>query len=238
MGIRVTEIMVPVDGLTVACDEGEARRLLDRHAEFDVIPIGRDGQISSCVERGAGGSRGLGLGDLAGDSTTIVELVRILRDRPWIFVLGERSIVGYVHFSDLNKEAVKIPLFALLSGVERRLAERARPLIGDASLDVVLGKNRADCVRKTMKKMREGRAELGWVDLLYFREIARFAAHFGRTNITDEQIGQLNQLRNHVVHTAGSLVGSHEEVVRLSEVVGLCASIDPGAAPGATDVMG
>ncbi len=49
-------------------------------------------------------------------------------------MLVRNRIAGYVHYSDLNNDAVKLPFFILFENVEHHLVERLRPLINEDNL--------------------------------------------------------------------------------------------------------
>src|SRR3990172_10282469 len=88
------DIMVPRDKLVHASSEADARELLKRNPDFDVIPIDQGGTLCAYLERSSDRIRSIGLHDIVSDATSILDLVDILKDRRYCFVLVSNSIAG------------------------------------------------------------------------------------------------------------------------------------------------
>jgi hypothetical protein len=84
-------------------------------------------------------------------------------------LLVRNRIAGYVHYSDLNNDAVKLPFFILFENVEHHLVERLRPLINEDNLTVILDEDRFRRAKEKMSDMREHGTDLDWATVLYFR---------------------------------------------------------------------
>src|SRR5712692_11782997 len=100
--------MVPSDGLTCAPDASTAPHISAQHPDYNVIPIQRDGRLTDFYDRDAQSARAITAGDLIEAATGIGDLVDILSQRVFCFVLQREEIAGYVHFSDLNNPHVKL----------------------------------------------------------------------------------------------------------------------------------
>lgn len=218
------DIIVYKEDLICASDETAARRLLKRKPDYDVIPIKQNEKLSAYLERGAECPKIIRLHDVVSDSTSILDLVDILKERKFCFVLSKGCIEGYMHFSDLNNHIVKLPFFVILETLERALAEKVGPLINESNLDVVLDPKQSNNIKDKMRKMRKSRANLDWVNLLSFNQIVRFACHFGKVKLAQHQVDIISKVRNSVCHASRPLVKNHKEVKNLSEAKKICFS--------------
>jgi hypothetical protein len=185
----VKDIMVPEERLTCGSSESSALRKLKEYAEFDVIPIRRKGNIRKYVDRDSGKLNRIELEDVISDGTSIFDLVDILKDRKFCFVITEGRIGGYVHFSDLNNGVVKIPFFVILENLERQLVDEIKPLVNADNLGLVLSGQRIAAVKSKMENMNRKRADYGWTSLLYFKEIVQFAIEFGIIKVGEPNWG-------------------------------------------------
>lgn len=213
----VRDIMVTSDELTRANDKSHAQQLLQENSDFDVIPIEQKGMLNSYVERDSDVPKPIRIQDIVSDTTSILDLVDILRDRKFCFVLTSQRIAGYVHFSDLNHHIVKIPFFVIVQALEERM-------ISDSVIDLVLDRERADGLRKKMEKLKENQADLSWVKQLSFNELVRFGRFFERVSLKMEEVEIISNVRNRVCHADKPLVESHEHVKRLSDAKTICLS--------------
>jgi hypothetical protein len=219
------DIMVPKEKLLCAPDGTSALRVLDENPDFDVIPIKQKGMISAYIRRNCESITRIQLPEIISDATSILDLVDSLRDREFVFVLSNRCIAGYVHFSDLNNHVVKLPFFAILEALESHLVNKVGPLINGSNLKEVLDKQRVEILTKRMRDMSESRANLGWVNLLSFNEIVLFASRFEKVFLEQKQVEMISKVRNLVCHADSMLVEAHNDVRRLVETKKICFSI-------------
>jgi len=224
------DVMTPRQHLVRAADERDALALLDQHRESDVILIERGGVLTAYVEQGTSRAREIGVADVVCDATSILDLVETLREWRFCFVLGSREIVGYVRFSDLSSHVVKLPLFVLLEAVESVLADRLRPKVTEATLDEAAAARFVDAsvpsrIRKTVARVREGRADRGYVEFLGFGELLRLAVYFGMIDISEDVIKRVKGVRDGVCHAKLALVMKHDDVRCLSEARHTCLSV-------------
>jgi hypothetical protein len=219
------DIMVRRKDLVCAPDEASARRLLEEKPDFDVIPIEHKGALSAYLERGSERQKPILLRDVISDATSILELVDILQERRFVFVLVQESVGGYIHLSDLNNQIVKLPFFVILEALEHRLAHEVGPFINQDNLEAVLDAQRARTVKAKMRDMKARRADLGWVNLLSFDEIVRFACHLGKVHLEGQQTEAISRTRNTIYHATRALVEKPRDVRRLAEAKTICVSV-------------
>lgn len=216
------EIMVPKEGLVRGSDESQARRLLVKYSDFDMIPIPESGEIVSYLERGTERPTDIGRKDMISEATSIVDLVDILRHRKRAFVLSRQSIDGYVHFSDLNNQLVKIPFFVIFESLEGKLAVLLDRVTKERTVADLLGSGTATILQKRMLRLKKGRADLGWPSVMYFSEILELGSRLGIASLSDDQRRLVIEVRNRVAHAARPLIQDLNDVSRLSDAKLIC----------------
>lgn len=132
-------------------------------------------------------------------------------------MLVENRLAGYVHYSDLNNDVAKLPLFILLENVEHHLVGKVRSLVEEDNLAEVLTEERLGRAREKMSHMQDEGTELDWTTVLYFRELLQFAQHFRELPpMTQEDIDALSRVRNKVCHATEPLIDEREDIANLS----------------------
>jgi hypothetical protein len=106
IAFTVRDIMTANVDLVCAVGDAEAGRVSDDNPDFDVIPVRQDGNLIGYFERRSRNAKRITPSDLISDGTSLLDLVEILEDRQFSFVLSRQRIEGYVHFSDLNHQLV------------------------------------------------------------------------------------------------------------------------------------
>ncbi len=225
MAFTVRDIMASEEKIVRAPDITTAQKLLKQNPDFDVIPIEQNGNMVSYIEQGSEKTKSIQANDIISDATSIIDLVGILKDKKFCFILVRNSISGYVHFSDLNNHIVKLPFFIILEALERNLIEKIGALTNEKTLELVLGPKRAGELRKTMGDLKMKRADLDWPNLLSFKDIVQFNCHFEKIKLNREQVYIISKTRNLVCHASQPLIDNYEDVKRLFEAKEICLSI-------------
>jgi hypothetical protein len=225
LSFTVQDIMVRKEDLLCASNETSAQKELKVNPAFDVIPIERNSRICSYLERGAKSPKNINLKDIISDATSTLDLVDVLSNKKFCFVLSGNDLRGYVHFSDLNKQIVKLPLFVIFEALENYIIKEIRLLINENNLDKVLDSQRISNLKDKMRKLRKNRADLGWVNLLYFKERILFARYFEKIKLKVKEIDTMSSFRNLICHAGGPLVESHQSVSCLSDIKKKCITI-------------
>jgi hypothetical protein len=224
LAFTVHDIMVPERDLVHGYDEHSAGALLDKYG-YDLIPIAFGGRLVSYVQRDDS-MRPITLDDTISDSTPILDLVSLLAERSFWFVLVGGQVKGLVTRADLNKHVVRVPFFVLLAETERTLADRLRPLVNADNLGRVLAPNRIAEVTEAMGGMKDKGLDLSWADLLYLQELLKFACEFDLVCLNEQQFQTLVDIRHAACQdTSHPLVQAPDDVRRLSEARDLCESI-------------
>jgi hypothetical protein len=138
-------------------------------------------------------------------------------------VLSSNRICGFVHFSDLNDELVKLPLFVLLAAVERRLWHKIRAGLTEEELRKALTPERFDQVFRRFEEAREENVDRDLEGLLFFGEILKLAKNRGLLpSVSSDDRGRLNDVRNRVAHHDRLLIEKHKDMRKLVKVRDLC----------------
>ncbi len=224
------DIMVSEGRLICASTEIEAKQKLIDYPSFDVIPIKVLGEIREYLRRGNISPIPIQVEDLVSDSTPILELANILSRREFCFVLSGKRISGYIHFSDLNNQLVKIPYFVLLEAVESRIATKIDQLITESDLDIVLP-CRSSYIKKQMKKLAEEHADRGYINFLSFGEMLKFACHYKVLDLQEKDVKWVTDVRNRVDHADSPLIQTQRDAVKLVRAQEICLYVLNQIAP-------
>jgi hypothetical protein len=217
MSFTVRDIMIQVDRLVKVPDEASAKQLSRDRAEFDVIPIYKNGEIVKYLEKGKTEARFVSVADTISDATSILDAVDILKHRRFGFVLGGNKVVGYLHFSDLNNSIVKIPFYVMFEALEYALVQKIQNLITDDNLGLILDPERHCSCTTKMKRLRKNNTDAAWTSLLYFSEILASARHFEKVSLEDQEISILANIRNRVDHATDPLIRDFSGIERLAQ---------------------
>jgi hypothetical protein len=223
VAFTVKDIMTPRTGLVCAVNNTEVARMSDDNPDFDVIPIQQKGRLTGYFERKSRKTRRITPTYLIADGTSLLDLVEILEDRHFSFVLSGQKIEGYVHFSDLNHQLVKLTFYVLLEAVER-MARNSIPAGSDPeSLKRDLGEQRFEQIEKAYK--RAGRAARDFVSYLNISDMLRLAAKKGPTSVEDRLIKAMKKVRDGAAHGTENLVSSYDDVATLANVKRECLRV-------------
>jgi len=152
---------------------------------------------------------------LVSDGTSLFEMPELLKQNSFYFVLSANTIIGYVHYSDLNKSIMKIPFFALFQLTESALWEKFKDRITEDNMRIVFGEDQAKRFTAARKEATKSNVDVGWTGVFTFPSILRLARHFGLVHFTDDEIGLLRDVRNNVSHSDKNLVAQHSDVEML-----------------------
>lgn len=225
----VRDIMVPYEDFVTIDSESEAQRFFDKYEDFDYTASLTRGRITTSYKRDVPGSFELGQEHLLSDGTSLLELLSLMANREFFFILSANKICGFVHFSDLNHELVKLPLFVLLAAAESHLWLHVNEGLTEDEVESVMAPERFDEVVRRRKEARERNVDRGWGGLLYFGEILELARFRGLTCILVDDLYRLIEARNRVAHHDRLLVEKHEDVGELARIRDLCREIMRGS---------
>lgn len=217
----VRDVMTPTTMLVRADDRARAELLL---GDYDVIPYPEKGRIRGYFCREDKNLTMIDASHLISDGTRLIDLPEMLSDAPFYFVISGNSISGYVHYSDLNKPAMRMPVFAHLQEMERRFWDKVqRQLTTDIVRSVFPDKLAAQFVRRK-ERARGGNVDVGWIGVFSLPNILALARHFEATTLSDEEIDLLRKVRNCLAHSDQNLIVRQDDVRNVAAVIRLCRS--------------
>ncbi|HCI13933.1 MAG TPA: hypothetical protein DFK12_08210 [Gallionellaceae bacterium] len=219
----VRDIMTPTETMKRASSIEEASALFN---EYDVVPFPKTGKIKGFFQCNLDEPCDLKPDHLISDTTGLLNMPRLLAENSFRFVISADKISGYVHYSDLNKPAMKVPLFVLIQAKEKQLWNRVQKEITENVVSKVFSSRAKKLIQKR-DKAKKGNVDIGWEGVFTLPDILRLANHFQTTNIPNDQIELLRSTRNDISHSDKNLIGKHRDISRLVEALNLCQSQPP-----------
>jgi hypothetical protein len=213
--------MTPVAVLERADDFDDAQPL---HVQYDVVPYPKMGPISGFYKRGTSNLQVINARLLLSGNTSIVDLPELLLQNHFYFVLSANTIVGYVHYSDLNRSVAKIPYFTIFQAAERAVWGQIEALISEDDLAKALEQD----VKPFLKRREDNRCaniDLGWVGVFSLPHILKLARFYGCAQLTDDDIELLRNMRNRVSHSDWNLLNQYDDVQMLIDARMLAESL-------------
>ncbi len=108
------------------------------------------------------------LSDLISNSTPLIEVLHILREKQHVFVLSGNSVDSIITRADLQKPPVRIMLFGLITLLEMHLTHHIRKFYTDKELRTKLSPDRIEKAEHLMNMRIERNERLGFMDCLQF----------------------------------------------------------------------
>jgi hypothetical protein len=230
----VKDVMTPDVRLVCATHSEIAPAISAANPDFSVIPITRDGVLFAYFERDTRRSDAIAVSDLISDGTKLLDLVEIFEAREFSFVLTNRRINGYVHYSDLNHQIMKWTFYVMLEAVERSALDSLRPTDESNYLEAKLGLERFNQILQTYKRAGDnGRSLLTYLNIA---DILRLAVLEGTFQLDEKTILLMKDVRNwaaHVILDLPPVSAVRSLAVVKRECLRLLGSVQTEAAAGA-----
>ncbi len=219
----VRDVMTRYEDLILVNSGREAQQFFEEQDDYDYTAASSSGQITDYFRRYEPSAKPILTRDLISDGTSLLTLIDLLSERDFFFVLSKNEICGFVHFSDLNNELVKLPLYVLTQAVERHLWFAMGDRITESDLKEALSEERFERIQQELEHARRERVDRGWEGLLYFNDILNLSKQYGLARMSSKDCSQLTTTRNKVAHNDGRLlVEKHKDVSKLARVRELC----------------
>lgn len=221
----VCDIMIPINNLLCAINYEEAINLLGS-TNYDIIPIkNKKGRIVGFIDRENMQTTNIDFELIISDATSILDLINHLVNKKFIFVFCGNNIGGFIHFSDLNNEIVKLPLYLLFESVENNLISKLNDKISEVELTKILDQKRLTEVNEKMGRLKASDADLNWFSLLYFREIIKLSESLSIIKIKGDEIDIIAKVRNLISHAGTPLVEKQTDVKKILDAIEICHKI-------------
>jgi len=204
--LSVKEIMVPNAAFIRARSARDAKRVFREYADIDMLPIPNTGEPTHTIFRDQSSVHKIPRSMLISESTPIIELAKLFHEsHDGFFVLGGRSIVGLVHFSDLNHPLCKVPYFAIMESLEGLLLERIpRDEFTLEGVTALLGRDRARSIFKRADKLKEMLPSSAAA--MYFGDLLLYLSKRGIIVLDAAETKLLNEFRNRLYHAGRRLI--------------------------------
>jgi hypothetical protein len=218
----VKDIMTPRSRLICAPDAEAAPGVSAANPDFSVIPIKKEDELTGYFERDAKQAYPIVVGDLVSDGTPLLDLVDILQEKEFSFVLAHQDVDGYVHYSDLNHQMVKWTFYVMLEAVERLALEKLGhlclaegPVKARGYLQEKLGSKRFEQIAAMYQRAGDnGRSLMTYLNLA---DILRLAVSEGVLQLNESSIPLMKDVRDWAAHVLYDLPA--ETAVRNLEMV-------------------
>jgi hypothetical protein len=188
-----------------------------------VIPIRQNGKLTGYFERDSHTTSEIALNNLTSDGTSLLDLVETFEDREFSFVLSDRQIAGYVHYSDLNHHLLKLSFYVILEALERQVLSSLRRNDDREYLSRNLDPSRFAQIAQQYK--RDGDAARSLFNYLNISDILRLAVKAGTIQVDDDVIKAMKKTRDEAAHASENIVADYNAVSRLAKVKRECLRI-------------
>lgn len=195
---------------------------------YDIIPlVSTDDNITGYSKKGESKGQSLYARNILSIETGLTDLPCLFEKHDFFFILEGNQIVGYVHFSDLNNNLIKIPLFVLYESLERKLWMMIRKRTREEDIQrVIKDYKRVDFIQREHKRMKEANTDIGFSCILHFSEILDLALDFGIIDIMQRDAELLKEFRNKVAHIKDEvMIETRQDIGRLVRLMAVSDKI-------------
>lgn len=230
--ITVRFIAEPLRSFDVNSEASKIKSFMEQR-DYDVIGIRRNGLMIGYIAKeelldGAviADIRHFDPTELVNDTTNLVEVFRMLRTRPQVYVIYLNEVCGIVTKGDLQKAPVRMWLFGLVSFLEMQLLRVIRGCYPNESWSVYLKDSRLEKARKRFDERKAKNEQIDLADCLQFcdkRDILKSSDKI-KTLAGIESPGQVEDflkkaedLRNNLAHAQDIISGLWPEVAETIE---------------------
>lgn len=218
-------------------DSLEVQKRMDA-IDYDVIGVNENNQVSGYVEKtnlGAGRCKEYQKifhpSQLIAQSTPLIDILPIMKENKWIFVLEKNHVTSIVTRADLQKAPVRMLLFGLTTLLEMNMQRIIESFYAGDAWQKFLSPWRLRIARSLLAERQRRNEAIGLVDCLQFCDktqlIVCSAELRSKLCIQKEELARpqmlaVEGLRNRLAHAQDIVVGSSwEEVIDLTGYIGL-----------------
>ena len=201
--------------------------------DFDVVGIRNEGQILGYVEKawlgdGACGQFRRGFDDVTvlDDNTPLLRVLLTLNQAPFGFVTAFGTVNGIIARADLQKPAVRMWLFGMVTLIEMRFAELIELHFPDGAWKKHVSEARLQKAQTLLEERRRRNQMVHLFDCLQFSDKGQIIARneeirnrtiFASRSQAEAAVKSLEQLRNNLAHAQDLLTTDWDTIVRLCE---------------------
>lgn len=200
----------------------EAKNLMEQR-DFDILGVTKDNKAIGYIRRQDlmhGSVKDytitFTLNELISDSTPIAELLDLLSDHGYIFILTKNQVTGIVAKADINKPIVRLYLFGIISLFELHLNFWILKFHDDLGWQNLIGDKRLEVAKQIYKERRGQNLDLTLLeclqlcdkrDILKHTDQFREIFNFSKTKFQDF-LEDVEKVRNEIAHSQSSIIAN------------------------------
>jgi hypothetical protein len=224
----------------ICCSPGDnALEVRERMSidDFDVLGVYENNQVSGYIEK-----ENLEAGhckdyqkifhppQLIANSTPLIDILPILKENNWIFVLEKNHVTSIVTRADLQKAPVRMLLFGQITLLEMNIQRIIESFYEHDAWQQYIWSERLENARTLFAKRKRRNEAISLLDCIQFCDkiclVVRSPELCEKLSILDkaekQRVGAIEDLRNRIAHAQDIVTGSSwEEVIDLTEFLGL-----------------
>ena len=172
--------------------------------------------------------RGFAAGQMVAPETSFMEVIEVLTRHDWCFVQSQGNIVGAISRQDVQKPAVRMWLFGILTVAELEFTERIRGKWPEATWSGLLSPQRIDKARQLLAERERRKEKCELIDCLQLADkieiLLSDATEQGALGVPTpsaaRRVGkQFESLRNSLAHAQKLVEQDWPQIVRLARRV-------------------
>jgi len=192
------------------------------------VPLGFVEASSLRSESGQAVLRGFAASQMVTPEGTFMEVIEVLTRHDWCFVQSQGGIVGAISRQDVQKPAVRMWLFGILTVAELEFTERIRTRWPEASWSGLLSPQRTDKARQLLAERERRKEKCELIDCLQLADkieillsdASELEALGVLTPSAARRLGkQFESLRNNLAHSQKLVEEDWPQIVRLARRV-------------------
>lgn len=200
----------------------EARNLMEQR-DFDILGVTKDDKAIGFIRRQdlnhgsvADYLNDFNLTNIISESTPIAEILDLLSEQGYIFILTKNQVTGIVVKADINKPIVRLYLFGIISLFELHLNYWILKFHDNLGWQNLIGEKRLEDAKQIYKERRGQNLDLTLLECLQLcdkREILRQTDqfrkifNFSKTKFKDF-VEDVEKVRNEIAHSQSSIIAN------------------------------
>lgn len=225
----VQDIMTRREEMVTAKTAKEAYNISSKpDFPYDIIPlVSTDGNITGYSKKGESEGQSLNVRNILSVETGLIALPYLFEKQDFFFILECNQLVGYVHFSDLNNNIMKIPLFVLFETLERKMWQLIRKRTQEDDIQrVIKDSKRVKTILREHREMIKDNTDIGFSCILLFGEILDLTISFKIIDLPKKDAELLKQFRNMVAHVKDDvLIEKKGDINKLTRLIDISEQI-------------
>jgi len=208
----------------------DVKSILDEK-DFDVVGVRTNGEINgyACKKDLSDGKLGkyskeFDPSELLSDNTSIFEVLRVIFNFDYVFILSFGRVAGIITRGDLQKIPIRMWLFSLISLIEMQMLRIIRERFPENSWDKMISPGRNKKAKKFFMENKSKNEEIEIVDCLQFCDkytiISKTTDLLDKLKFSREEfcmlLESLRKLRDNLAHAQDIITTNWPSIINLS----------------------